>query len=94
MNHDSQSPHCRCHSCREVIWRSAATIQPCPAPIGNYYGAPTLVMRNGQNYLALEDNTGTRYAPVSPEFSAAWRTMFEGYPKSLVELVAEKGLGE
>jgi hypothetical protein len=49
----------------------------CPAPIGNYYGTPTLLRHDGVWYLALGTSHGTSLVVVSDVFVSAWLHEFD-----------------
>jgi hypothetical protein len=50
----------------------------CDAPIGNYYGTPTLIRQGGRWMLALQAHAGTSMIAVSGEFALAWLAEFDG----------------
>jgi hypothetical protein len=53
----------------------------CDAPIGNYYGTPSLVRFQGRWLMALGTAGGSAFVVVSDVFAAAWLAEFDGTAK-------------
>jgi hypothetical protein len=60
----------------------------CPAPIGNYYGTPTLLRHDGVWYLALGTSHGTQLVAISDGFVFAWLDEFDGKTPAVVNTEA------
>lgn len=56
----------------------AEKVREISAPVSNYYGGPSVVLKDGRFYLKIEDYCGNDSTPVSVEFAEAWRAEFGG----------------